>query len=107
MFIDQATDMHTTMEDIARICGVTKMTVSRVLGGRANVHKNTRAKVLSTARDLDYHPNSLAKSLNANRSGFIGVATPFTGFLASDYFGWDFIWVRAGAARGGSGLRLV
>ena len=80
--------MHTTMEDIARICGVTKMTVSRVLAGRANVHKKTREKVLSTARHLDYHPNSLAKSLNANRSGFIGVATPFTGFLVSDYFGW-------------------
>lgn len=78
--------MHTTMEDIARACGVTKMTVSRVLAGKAYVKKSTRNRILEAAARLNYEVNTLAQNLNLNRSGFVAVATPFEGLLGSPYF---------------------
>lgn len=78
--------MHPTMEDIARECGVTKMTVSRVLAGRAGVKESTRDKVLAAATRLNYEINALAQSFNSNRSGFVGIATPFDGLIGSSYF---------------------
>ncbi len=78
--------MNTTMEDIARECGVTKMTVSRVLAGKDNVKAATRARILEAAARLKYEINTLAQNLNTNRSGFVAVATPFEGLLGSPYF---------------------
>ena len=78
--------MHTTMEDIARECGVTKMTVSRVLAGRDGVKKSTRDNVLAAASRLNYEINALAQSFNSNRSGFVGIAIPFDGLLGTSYF---------------------
>ncbi|MBC8126295.1 MAG: LacI family DNA-binding transcriptional regulator [Gloeobacteraceae cyanobacterium ES-bin-144] len=74
------------MADIARECGVTKMTVSRVLAGRDGVKKSTREKVMAAASRLNYEVNSLAQSFSSNRSGVIGIATPFDGLLGSSYF---------------------
>lgn len=78
--------MQVTMEDIARECGVTKMTVSRVLSGREGVKATTRENVLAVAARMNYEINTLAQNFNTNRSGFIGVATPFDGLLGSSYF---------------------
>ena len=74
------------MEDIARECRVTKMTVSRVLAGREGVKKTTRDNVLAAVGRLDYEINALAQSFNSNRSGFIGIVTPFDGLLGTSYF---------------------
>lgn len=74
------------MEDIARDCGVTKMTVSRVLAGKGSVKLSTRKRILESAARLNYEVNTLAQNLNFNRSGFIAVATPFEGLLGSPYF---------------------
>ena len=90
------------MEDIARECGVTKMTVSRVLAGGNNVKPATREKVLKAAKHLRYEINVLAQNLNSNRSGYIGVATPFEGLLGSPYFAAAFKGFRI--ALNGSGL---
>jgi len=78
--------MNITMEDIARECGVTKMTVSRVLAGRNGVKPATRDKIMAVANRLNYEVNALARNFNSNRSGFIGIATPFDGLLGSTYF---------------------
>ncbi len=78
--------MKATMEDIARECGVTKMTVSRVLTGKDKVKSSTRLKILAAASRLNYEINTLAQNFNLNRSGFVGVATPFDGLLGSSYF---------------------
>ncbi|MGH8048016.1 MAG: LacI family DNA-binding transcriptional regulator [Chthoniobacterales bacterium] len=78
--------MHSTMEDIARECGVSKMTVSRVLSGRQVVSAKTREKVLEVAKKLNYEFNTLAANFALKRSGFVGVATPFVGLLGTEYF---------------------
>lgn len=87
--------MHTKMEDIARECGVTKMTVSRVLAGKTNVKPATRDRILEAANRLKYEVNTLAQNLNQNRSGFVAVATPFEGLLGSPYFSEVFLGFEA------------
>lgn len=77
--------MLPTMDDIARECGVSKMTVSRVLAGRQGASKAMREKVLAVAKEFNYENNILASNFAQRRSGFIGVATPFEGLVGSTY----------------------
>ena len=73
------------MDDIARECGISKMTVSRVLAGRGGASSTLREKVLLVAKQLNYENNILASNFARRRSGFIGVATAFKGLLHSHY----------------------
>ena len=75
------------MEDVARACGVTKKTVSRVFAGSAAVKASTREKVLEAAKRLNYEFNTLAQNFSAKRSRFIGVATAFNQLAGTSYFG--------------------
>jgi LacI family transcriptional regulator len=68
--------MTVTLADIARAAGVSVMTASRVLNERGGAGPETRARVLATARELDYQPNALARSLRAARSMTVGVILP-------------------------------
>ena len=53
-----------TIKDIARACGVSIVTVSRVLSGTDYPVKNeTREKILKTAKELNYQPNLFARGL--------------------------------------------
>lgn len=79
--------MPSTMQDIARECGLSMMTVSRVLRGQGYVSAAARDKVLKTAKHLDYELNTLAQNFARKRSGVIGVAAPFAGLIGSHYFG--------------------
>lgn len=63
-----------TIADIARVCGVSKMTVSNVLNGRdERVSAATRERVRKTAADLNYQPSAAARSLSAARSEIISL----------------------------------
>lgn len=75
-----------TMAEIATLCGTTKMTVSRVFAGRPGVSEELRQKILAAGRSLNYEVNHQARNFSANRSGFVGIATPFEGLLGSRYF---------------------
>jgi DNA-binding LacI/PurR family transcriptional regulator len=75
-----------TMAEIARLCGTTKMTVSRVFAGRPGVSEALREKVLKQATRLKYEVNQQASSFSSNRVNFIGLVTPFEGLLGSRYF---------------------
>lgn len=63
------------MTDVARLSGVSVMTVSRVLNGNQNVAVATRNRVEEAMRRLSYKPNMLARGLVSGRSGTIGVIT--------------------------------
>lgn len=102
-----AIPMRATMQDIARECGVTKMTVSRVLAGRQGVKATTREKILDAANRLNYEVNTLAQNLNFNRSGFIGVATNLDYMLGSPYLAEVFRGFRQGFAMDDSGLNYA
>ncbi len=64
-----------TLTDVARLAGVSTMTVSRVINGHAKVAEHTRARVHAAMDSLDYRPNMLARGLASGRSHSIGVLT--------------------------------
>lgn len=61
------------MSDVAQLAGVSHQTVSRVLHDSPNVREETRERVLSAIRQLDYRPNSMARALVTGRSKTLGV----------------------------------
>jgi len=65
------------MADVARLAGVGKMTVSRVLSGSANVSDATADRVHRAIRMLNYQPNELARSLRSLHSKTIAVIVPY------------------------------
>lgn len=60
---DREIENLATIEDVARIAGVSRMTVSRVVNNSGYVGEDTREKVKKAIKDLDYKPNLLAKAL--------------------------------------------
>jgi LacI family transcriptional regulator len=62
-----------TIEDVATRSGFSIKTVSRVLNGEPNVRPQTRDRVVSAARELDYQPNVSARRLASQRSFVIGL----------------------------------
>jgi DNA-binding LacI/PurR family transcriptional regulator len=57
------------------MAGVSHQTVSRVINGSQHVRPETRERVLSAMRELDYRPNSVARALVTGRSNTLGVVT--------------------------------
>jgi DNA-binding LacI/PurR family transcriptional regulator len=66
-----------TIADVARLAGVGRGTVSRVLNERANVDPATRAKVLLAIKDLDFVPSPTARRLSLRRTQTVAVILPF------------------------------
>lgn len=52
-----------TLNDVAKLAGVSTMTVSRVINNSGYIHKNTRERVEQAIAELGYVPNALARSL--------------------------------------------
>jgi LacI family transcriptional regulator len=64
-----------TMLDVAKACGVSYQTVSRVINDSPDVSSKTRREVLKAIQTLGYHPNQLARSLKTRRSSILEVIT--------------------------------
>lgn len=62
-----------TIKDIARACGVSVSTVSRVLNNRPDVSPAVRTAVLDMVERSHYIPNNSARDLVKSRSDAIGV----------------------------------
>lgn len=72
----------TTIADVAKRANVSTMTVSRVINDTAAVNDATRQRVLRAMEDLNYVPNSIARSLISGKTNTIGLvladlANPF------------------------------
>lgn len=66
-----------TINDIARIAGVSKATVSMVFNNKADsISNETKKKILKIAEELNYIPNSVARSLATNKTFSIGIILP-------------------------------
>jgi LacI family transcriptional regulator len=74
-----------TIEDVAAAAGVSKATVSRVIGGKfTHIRPDTRRRVEEAIIALNYRPSSVARSLTSHRTYTVGmlvsdVANPFYG----------------------------
>ena len=62
-----------TINDVSRLAGVSKATVSRVLSGSRGVKEASRQAVLKAVEELNYRPNVIAQSLLSQTTGCIGV----------------------------------
>ncbi|RBD77562.1 LacI family transcriptional regulator, partial [Xanthomonas oryzae pv. oryzae] len=62
-----------TINDIARMSGVSKKTVSRIINNSPLVRQDTREKVEALMRQVGYAPDPLARGLAFRRSFLIGM----------------------------------
>ncbi len=65
--------MATTIADVARQAGVSTATVSRVLSGVGRARPETRERVLVAARELDFRPSLVARSLKRRATLTLGL----------------------------------
>ncbi|WP_433832074.1 LacI family DNA-binding transcriptional regulator [Actinoplanes sp. CA-015351] len=86
-----------TLEDVARVAGVSRATVSRVINGIRNVDPQLHELVWSAVDQTGYVPNKLARSLVTRRTGTVALVVsdsethdddPFMSrFFSDPYFG--------------------
>ncbi len=65
-----------TIDDIARLAGVSKTTVSRVLNHKPDVDPATRERILRIIEEQNFVPSSTASGLAGGRSRLIGMLIP-------------------------------
>ena len=65
-----------TMNELAKLAGVSVSTVSRALAGNPVINQQTREKIAALAREHGFQPNMLARNLRLRRSETIGVVLP-------------------------------
>ena len=70
-----------TLEEIAKLSGVSRSTVSRVINLDPHVSEDTRERVWEVIRRVNYHPNVAARGLAAGRTRVLGLVIP-TGVAA-------------------------
>jgi LacI family transcriptional regulator len=79
-------EKRNTIEDVARLAGVSKVTVSYVLNGRATearISAGTEERVIEVARELGYRPNALAKMLLKQKTDTIAVVFQYATYFSS------------------------
>lgn len=65
--------MGVTIKEIANICGVSPGTVDRALNGRSGINPKTKVKILEVAKELNYQPDHMARSLAKGKTMTLGV----------------------------------
>lgn len=80
--------MPITLEDIARMAGVSRSTVSRVINGDTHVSNRTQHKVLEIIRRTNFQPNMAARGLAAGHTHILGLVVPLgvNAIFADPYF---------------------
>ena len=65
----------TTIIDVAKKAGVSKTSVSRYLNGKNSGHmsEKTKERIIQAIKELDYQPNSIARSLKQKSTNVIGL----------------------------------
>lgn len=66
-------DNDVSMQDIARIAGVSLSTVSRALADSSRVKLETRTRIQKLAEEMGYLPNAIARGLATKRTRSLGV----------------------------------
>lgn len=72
-----------TLNDIARLAGVSYATVSRVINHNPNVAESTRQRVLKWVEEYNYIPSQAARSLHRTRTNWLQV-------IVGNYFSLNF-----------------
>jgi len=70
------TAIRMTLEEIAKLAGFSRSTVSRVINDDPNVREATRERVWQVIKAHDFRPNPAARALAGRRSRVIGLVIP-------------------------------
>ncbi|MGY2573514.1 LacI family DNA-binding transcriptional regulator [Vibrio sp. C8] len=65
-----------SLHDVARLSGVSKSTVSRVINNEYGVKESTKIKVLEAVKECGYVVNQVAKDLKSQKTNLVGVIVP-------------------------------
>lgn len=68
--------MPRTIQEIAKLAGVSTGTVSRVLNNRPRVNAETRERVQKVIEQFDYRPSAVARGLQGRKTGALMVVVP-------------------------------
>ncbi len=68
--------MASNIKDVAQKAGVSPSTVSRVITDYPRISQETRKRVFAAMKELNYHPNAIARSLVTKSSKTIGLVMP-------------------------------
>ncbi len=68
--------MLPTLEEVARLAGVSRSSVSRVINNHPHVRPETRERIRQAIRKSGYQPHAVARSLATNRTQIIGMVIP-------------------------------
>jgi len=84
-----ATGRAATINDIARLSGVSKKTVSRIINDSPLVRKDTRERVQALMREVSYAPDPMARALAFRKSFLIGMVydNPTAQFIVDMQYG--------------------
>jgi len=87
-----------TLDEIAKLAGTTKSTVSRVLSNHPRISEKTRKRVLQVVEQQHYRPNLFARALAGGKTGLIGVISSNigSGFYAEVIRGIDIVFNQLG-----------
>jgi LacI family transcriptional regulator len=77
-----------TLEEIARLSGTSRSTVSRVINNEAGVSEKTRQKVMAVIQEYNFQPNRAARILAGGRTRVLGLVIPqaVTRLFSDPYF---------------------
>src|SRR5216684_2935963 len=65
-----------TIQDIARLAGVSKSSVSRVLNHHPSISPELRERVMQIVQEHEFVPNVTATGLAGGKTRLVGVLTP-------------------------------
>ncbi|MDH4279206.1 MAG: LacI family transcriptional regulator, partial [Acidimicrobiia bacterium] len=96
------------LEEIGRLAGVSRSTVSRVVNGSVNVSPDVKARVEAVIAETGYQPHAAARSLASNRTGVFGLVIPSAAETLFDdpYFGRLILGITSATNKMGATLAL-
>ncbi|MEX0779427.1 MAG: LacI family DNA-binding transcriptional regulator [Balneolales bacterium] len=94
----------TTLNDIAKILNLTKVSVSKALRNHPDISESTKEKVKEVAKSVGYRPNLIARSLTSSKSRTLGVVVPK---IAHNFFAHAIAGIQKHAAGEGYGIVLT
>lgn len=69
-------ETRATIKDVAARCGMSTLTVSRVINDHPSIKQSTRERVEAAMRELNYEPNAAAQNVRRGASRTIGFLMP-------------------------------
>ena len=96
-----------TIDDVAALAGVARVTVSRVLNGGPNVSAKARDAVMAAVDKLQYKMNMQARFLAGGRSQVIGLVYPSDLDVEPNSFYYSGLEIGAMRACGAHGFQLM